>query len=63
MRIQRIEVYNYKTIVDFNFKYFNKGLNVFIGTNNVGKSNILEALNAFFNREYIYGNEVSRLLS
>ncbi|TBX45709.1 ATP-dependent nuclease [Bacillus thuringiensis] len=63
MRIQRIEVYNYKTIVDFNFKYFNNGLNVFIGTNNVGKSNILEALNAFFNREYIYGNEVSRLLS
>ncbi|QWH98166.1 ATP-dependent nuclease [Bacillus mycoides] len=63
MRIQEIEINNYKTIVDFQFNSFKNGLNVFIGTNNVGKSNILEALNAFFNRNSIHDNEVSRFLS
>ncbi len=63
MRIQEIEILNYKTTVDFKFNCFKNGLNVFIGTNNVGKSNILEALNAFFNRSYIDDNEVSRFLN
>ncbi|PGA26945.1 hypothetical protein COL80_11095 [Bacillus thuringiensis] len=62
-KIQEIKIFNYKTIVDFEFNCFKNGLNVFIGTNNVGKSNILEALNAFFNRNYLYGNEVSRFLN
>ncbi|MFJ7818890.1 ATP-dependent nuclease [Bacillus toyonensis] len=63
MRIQEIEIFNYKTIVDFKFNSFKNDLNVFIGTNNVGKSNILEALNAFFNRNSINDNEVSRFLT
>lgn len=63
MRIQEIEILNYKTTVDFKFNCFKNGLNVFIGTNNVGKSNILEALNALFNRNYIDDNEVSRFLN
>lgn len=62
-KIQEIRILNYKTIVDFEFDCFKNGLNVFIGTNNVGKSNILEALNAFFNRDYLYKNEVSRFLN
>lgn len=63
MKIQEIKIFNYKTTVDFEFDCFKNGLNVFIGTNNVGKSNILEALNAFFNRDYINDNEVSRFLN
>ena len=63
MHITDIKIFNYKTIVDFEFNCFHQGLNVFIGENNVGKSNILEALNSFFNRGYLYDNEVSRYLS
>ncbi|MDZ5480779.1 AAA family ATPase [Bacillus thuringiensis] len=63
MKIQEIKIFNYKTTVDFEFNCFKNGLNVFIGTNNVGISNILEALNAFFNRDYIHDNEVSRFLN
>lgn len=34
MRIQEIEIYNYKAIVAFQFNNFKNGLNVLIGTKN-----------------------------
>lgn len=44
MKITRILIRNYKSIKDLDFKP-NPGINIFIGENGVGKSNIFEAIN------------------
>ena len=44
MYISMLVVKNYKSIKDETFK-FNKGINVLVGKNNAGKSNIVSALN------------------
>ncbi len=48
--IESIYIKNYKKIVDreFNFK---KGINIFIGENNSGKTTILELINSFLNND------------
>ncbi|WP_430136861.1 AAA family ATPase [Paenibacillus lautus] len=38
---------NYKSFLDFSIE-FNKGLSVIIGENNIGKSNVLDALSLIF---------------
>ena len=44
MKIERVTIQNYKSIKYLDF-YPNPGLNVFIGENSVGKSNIFDAVN------------------
>lgn len=48
MIISNIKTNAFKSLIDFEIEV-NKDLNVFIGSNNVGKSNILKLLNLFFN--------------
>jgi predicted ATP-dependent endonuclease of OLD family len=62
MKINKLEINNFKSISEMNFDAFKPGLNIFIGKNNSGKSNILEALNIIFNRDTIKINEVSKFL-
>jgi len=47
MRIREIEIKNYRSLKDVKLKNL-KSLNVFIGKNGSGKSNVLEALELFF---------------
>ncbi|WP_173915914.1 ATP-dependent endonuclease [Halobacillus sp. Marseille-Q1614] len=63
MYIDSIKIYNYKSIAEMEFIHLKDSLNVFVGKNNSGKSNILKSLNAFFNSDSIQKNEVSKLLS
>ncbi|WHX41190.1 AAA family ATPase [Mesobacillus sp. AQ2] len=52
MIIKEIETNAYKSLVDFDLEV-NKKLNILIGSNNVGKSNILKLLDVFFNKRKI----------
>lgn len=61
MYISKIFVNGYKTLYDFKLYDLNPGLNVFIGENNVGKSNILKGLDIFFNKEAIIDSDRSIL--
>ena len=45
MYITKIKILNYKSIVDATIN-LNKGMNIFVGENDAGKSSILEALSA-----------------
>jgi AAA15 family ATPase/GTPase len=47
MRIKRIYIENYKSLKEVKVE-LNEGVNVFIGKNNTGKSNIIDALTFFF---------------
>ncbi|MGP3779872.1 MULTISPECIES: ATP-dependent nuclease [Halanaerobium] len=51
MYIKEIAISGYKTLVDFKFEEIQEGLNILVGKNNVGKSNILKALEIFFTRQ------------
>ena len=48
MRIKRIYIENYKSLKEVKVE-LNEGINVFIGKNNTGKSNIIDALTFFSN--------------
>ena len=48
-KIKRIKIKNFRSIVDLDLKV--KKMNIFVGLNVVGKSNVLKALNLFFNGE------------
>lgn len=48
MRIKRIYIENYKSLKEVKVE-LNEGVNVFIGKNNTGKSNIIDALTFFSN--------------
>ncbi|WP_028549047.1 ATP-dependent nuclease [Paenibacillus sp. UNC451MF] len=50
MKIKSIRTNGFKSLGDFELT-FHDNLNIFIGSNNVGKSNIIKALNAFFNKD------------
>lgn len=64
MYIKELFVSGYKTLVDFNLENINSGLNIFVGENNVGKSNILKLLDFVFNenRKLNY-HEIPRTLN
>jgi hypothetical protein len=50
MRIQRLEIRNYKSLRHVTLDEI-RGLNIVIGRNNSGKSNLLDALRFFFNKD------------
>src|SRR5882672_10085054 len=49
MFIKKILIKNFRSVQNQTFEL--KALNVFVGNNDVGKSNFLKALNLFFNNE------------
>lgn len=51
MYISKLIIKNYKSIKDETF-IFNKGINVLVGKNNAGKSNIVSALNEILSDKY-----------
>ena len=51
MYIKKLIIKNYKSIKDETF-VFNKGINVLVGKNNAGKSNIVLALNEILDDKY-----------
>ena len=51
MYISKLIIKNYKSIKDETF-IFNKGINVLVGKNNAGKSNIVSALNEILGDKY-----------
>ena len=51
MYIKKLIIKNYKSIKDETF-VFNKGINVLVGKNNAGKSNIVLALNEILGDKY-----------
>lgn len=56
--IERIEIKYFRSFGEKNVKIIDlKDLNIFSGSNDVGKSNILKALNLFFNNEISIGEE------
>ncbi len=69
MYISKLIIKNYKSIKDETF-IFNKGINVLVGKNNAGKSNIVSALNEILGDKYnttsyedkiFYSNEQDKL--
>ena len=54
LRIKKIEIRNFRSIEHMEIDT-DKGINVFTGKNDAGKSNILKALNLFFNDEIEIG--------
>lgn len=68
MYISKLIIKNYKSIKDETF-IFNKGINVLVGKNNAGKSNIVSALNEILGDKYntisyedkvFYSNEIDK---
>jgi AAA15 family ATPase/GTPase len=49
LEIREIHIKNFRSIV--NLTLSTKGINIFVGLNDVGKSNVLKALNLFFNNQ------------
>ena len=49
LRIKQIRIKNFRSIVDLDINV--DKMNIFVGLNDAGKSNILKALNLFFNNE------------
>ena len=56
MSISALTIRNFRSIVNFNSKVEN--LNIFVGQNDAGKSNVLRALNLFFNYNEKTGYEL-----
>ena len=48
MYISKIHIKNYRTYDDLEIK-FNDRINIIIGHNNAGKSNLIKAISLFFN--------------
>ncbi len=57
MSITAITIRNFRSIVSFNDKV--QDLNIFVGQNDVGKSNVLRALDLFFNGDKRHGYEMN----
>lgn len=58
--IEQIEIKYFRSFSDKIVKILNlKDLNIFSGSNDVGKSNVLKALNLFFNNEIVIGEKFS----
>jgi len=53
--IKSIHIINFRSIRNININLLN--MNVFVGLNDVGKSNVLKALNLFFNNKADYDSE------
>ena len=51
--IDSIEIHYFRSIYKITLKKINS-LNILSGINDVGKSNVLKALNLFFNNETVY---------
>jgi predicted ATP-dependent endonuclease of OLD family len=47
MKIKKIEIQNYKTIKKLNVDFYND-ITLIVGKNNIGKSNVLKAIEIFF---------------
>ena len=58
--IDRIEVNYFRSVYSVSVKKL-RDLNVFLGPNDAGKSNILRALNLFFNNESGYDEDIQFL--
>jgi len=54
MYIKKVEIKNFRSIVDEEFKC--NDINVLVGNNDIGKSNFLKALNLFFNKATDHGS-------
>ena len=50
LQITSVRIQNFRSIVDERFE--SKRLNIFVGLNDVGKSNVLRAIDLFFNDEH-----------
>ena len=48
MKIKRVKIRNYKTIKNITVN-FSPDITLVVGKNNIGKSNVLKALEIFFN--------------
>lgn len=57
IKISNIQIKNFRSIRNITIK--SSDLNIFVGTNDVGKSNILKALNLFFNGQTDYNKPFS----
>ena len=57
IKISSIQIKNFRSIRNITIK--STDLNIFVGTNDVGKSNILKALNLFFNGQTDYNKPFS----
>ena len=57
IRISSIQIKNFRSIR--NIIVYPKDLNIFVGLNDAGKSNVLKALNLFFTGETDYGQKFS----
>ena len=55
VKITEISIKNFRSIVNMNIDV--EQLNMFVGLNDVGKSNVLKALNLFFNNETDYNEK------
>jgi hypothetical protein len=53
LSISKVRIRNFRSIVDF--QSVTKDLNIFVGKNDEGKSNVLRALDLFFNHDKING--------
>lgn len=64
LKIKQIQIKNFRSIV--NSTIISDNMNVFVGLNDAGKSNVLKALNLFFNGEtepdvaFDFGNDYSK---
>ena len=57
--IKRIEIRNFRSIHHLILDDVNKDVNVFVGNNDIGKSNILRSLNLFFNNQTDIGTRIN----
>lgn len=55
LKIKRIKIKNFRSIIDLDIQ--TEKMNIFVGLNDAGKSNVLKALNLFFNGETEPGKE------
>lgn len=55
LKIKRIKIKNFRSIIDLDIQ--TQKMNIFVGLNDAGKSNVLKALNLFFNGETEPGKE------
>ncbi len=57
LRIKQIHIKNFRSIVNVTLNV--EKMNIFVGLNDVGKSNVLKALNLFFNNETEPGKQLN----
>lgn len=63
MRLKHVWIKEYKNLRDFRFEFGNTGfLNIFVGKNGTGKSNLLEAIIEIFRHIIEHDNEGDRLV-